>query len=473
MSTQQTTHPEPSHSFDLADLDIQSALGEALTNQKGRKVHHALTTAWGLPQVTVDAAGTTGVPVSSLKRKAANNPDWVEDTYGTRYPFVMAAMAAPDYDPQEEGVDTETKAAIAKVYARAVEDESVSRELHNRGVISDEERQQIQNTRALIDEGIIGDAAPIEVDPLIVGVQRSAAPELELIQSVATPGFQFQYNVIDNREDPSYLSEADAAGDLESVLTPQSYTLSDETLSMKRLVGLVKVSDFSQRAMETLNYMDPRQTALGQATIAHTLKKARGMFYGDPDVGSSDGSIEDSEAVEGLAAKADAASNTTDKSGRSTGLLEDLLRELTTKIETTGLTWDRARFLVSPFFYNEVYEEQTPVIRIDGYEADVEYGPQGISLSTDQGSAPITRAPNIREYSGLSGVGANSSWGDVFLIDELAVQFRQLAPMSTVPLGRTGLSDRVAMFEYYQFVDKSQGEHIHWYQDYDVLGPTN
>jgi hypothetical protein len=37
-----------------------------------------------------------------------------------------------------------------------------------------------------------------------------------------------------------------------------------------------------------------------------------------------------------------------------------------------------------------------------------------------------------------------------------------------VPLGRTGLADRVALFEYYTLVDKSSGEHLRWLQNYDI-----
>jgi hypothetical protein len=48
------------------------------------------------------------------------------------------------------------------------------------------------------------------------------------------------------------------------------------------------------------------------------------------------------------------------------------------------------------------------------------------------------------------------------------MQFRQLAPFSTVPLGRTGLADKVAMFEYGTLIDKSQGEHTLWLQGYDI-----
>jgi hypothetical protein len=220
--------------------------------------------------------------------------------------------------------------------------------------------------------------------------------------------------------------------------------------------------------MTTLNYMDPRETTLGQGVIAHNLFKVKQMFYGDPSQAAGDNSIEDGDAYEGLAKIADDAGNSVDKSTVSSGFLEDLLDELTTVILNSGLTWDRAKFFVSQQFYNQIYEEATPVIRLDGYDADVEYGPQGIQLSTQYGTAPIVPSPNIRTYSGLNGIGSNSDPGDVFLIDEQAVQFRQLAPMSTVPLGRTGLADRVAMFEYYTLVDRSQGNHTYWYQAYDI-----
>ena len=428
---------------DLAN-DIGSLFEGDTQGQRAQRVHEGLTTAWGMPEVVVNRNGMTGVPISALKQRYFNDPEELEETFGTRHPFVLAAMTGTGYEPDTLEGNSRTTRAIKTMSTEA------------------------EQGRALVDEGIIGAAAPVEVDPVITDVQRRAAPELDVIQSISQAGFSFQYNVIDQREDPSYLSEADAAGDLESNITPQSFTLSDDTLDMKRLVGLVKVSDFSQRAMETLEYMDPRETSLGQATIAHSLKKAKTLFYGDPSVGASDGSIEDTTAITGIAKKADDAGNSIDKSTVSSGILEDLLDELTTKIQNTGLTYDRARYMVSPFMYNAIYDESTPVVRLDGYDADVEYGPQGIAISTEQGSVPITMAPNIRAYGGLSGVGSNASTGDVFLVDELALQFRQLAPMSTVPLGRTGLADRVALFEYFQIVDKSQGEHLLWLQDYDI-----
>jgi len=77
--------------------------------------------------------------------------------------------------------------------------------------------------------------------------------------------------------------------------------------------------------------------------------------------------------------------------------------------------------------------------------------------------------PNIRNYSSLSSATTNGGDnGDVFIYDTRNLQFRQLAPLSTVPLGKVGLADRAAMFEYGTLLSKSQGEHIRVLQAYDV-----
>lgn len=451
MSTSETPDGE---SIDLR-TSVNEVLGGNTAGSHPDTLYRGLTTEWGLPETVVGPGGQIGVPTGALKRKIAENPDFLKEElgYGTRHPFLAAAMVSDVKKAKTAGASERTTRAIESLTA---------------------DPDDPDGTRAVVDDGVISAAAPVEVDPLIVDVQRSAAPELDVITTVAQPGFSYQYNVISNRDSPvGFLSNDEAHGDLESNFTPQSYTLSAETVDHIRQVGLVKVADFSQRAMETLDYMDPRETSLGQAIIAHTLQQARALFYGDPDQGSGSQDVEDADAPRGLARFAEQAGNTTDKSSVSSGFMEDLLDELTTKVQNSGLTWDRARFFVSPFMYNALYEEATPVVRLDGYDADVEFGPQGIALSSELGTVPITMAPNIRSYSGFAGLANDADNGDVFLIDELAIQKRQLAPMSTVSLGRTGLADRVALFEFYSFCDKSLDvtnteSHTEWFQGYDI-----
>lgn len=427
------------------DRDIAARLATP-TDENARTIYDTLLRAWGLPEVPIER-GRVGVPVSHVQdklleshKRAEDDPETetrAERRWGTRSPFAAAAAAGAGYDT----LSNEDRVA-------PVDD---------------------MTERAAIDQSVVGAASPIEVDPMLVDVQRSAAPILDVLTTQAQAGFTAKYNVIDSRSDPiGMVSEADAAGDISS-LSEGDFTLSTESKDMKIYLDQARISDFSQRAEDTLGYMDLSETTLGQRVIAHALFKAKQIFYGDSSVDAGDNSIEDANAYDGMAKIADDAGNTVDKSTVSSGFLEDLLNEVTGLVTDTGAMWNSTRILCSPQFYNAVYDEVTPVVRLDGYDADVEYGPQGLAIGVEQGSVQITPCDNIRDYSAdLTGVGANSSTGDVFVIDERAMQFRQLAPFSTVPLGRTGLADKVAMFEYGTLIDKSQGNHTLWLNGYDI-----
>lgn len=423
-----------------------AALLATNSQENAQKIYDTTMRAFGLPEVPIEAF-RTGIPLSSIQDKMLEShraaesgtvdESRAEAQYGTRSPFVAASAAGYDYN------DSNNSERV--------------------GLIDD------MATRGVIDQSVVGAASPIEVDPQIVDIQRSEAPILGIIQSMAQPGFKAQYNVISDRNDPiGMVSEAQAAGDI-SDLSEGDFTITTDDKEMKIYLDQARISDFSQRAEDTLGYMDLSQTTIGQRVIARALFKAKQIFYGDPSVDAGDNSIEDSNAYEGMAKIADDAGNSIDKSTTSSDFLEDLLDEVTVQVTNTGLTWGAARVLVSPLMYNAIYNGVTPTVRIDGYEADVEYGPRGLSLGFEQGTVQISPCDNIRDYSAdLSGVGNSSSTGDAFLIDERAMQFRQLAPFSTVPLGRTGLADKVAMFEYGTLIDKSQGEHTLWLQGYDI-----
>lgn len=295
---------------------------------------------------------------------------------------------------------------------------------------------------------------------MIVDVQRSNAPVLDIVPSVAQPGFTAEFNIFNSRTlNDFFMTENDAA-DL-SDNTGSEFGLGNATKDMKIMATVLNVSDFSQRAEQTLDYMNLMDTTVGQVMKEIFITKAKTYFYGDPNGGGS-GEHENSNGYEGLASFASTGGNVVDKTGTTSGFLEDMLDYLTDQVTSSGLTFGRSRFLVSPQFYNQIYDEVTPVVRLDGYDADVEFGPQGLAIGHERGSVPLSPCDNIRDYqSESSGVGSNSTNGDVFLYDEQAIQFRQLAPMSSVPLGRLGLADRAAIFEYGTLIDKSQGNHTH------------
>lgn len=421
---------------------VASAFTGAKTRENAEQIYDTIVRGWDLPEAYI-GDGQRGVNLQKVKEdlyRSHKQADPDEETlaerlYGTRHPFVGAMLAGPEYDP-----DTHDARDAEKI-------------VQHREATPDEER-------ALIDDGIVKAASPVEVDPMIVDIQRSNAPVLDIIPSVAQAGFTAQYNVFDGRTlEDFFMTEADAADLTDN--TGSEFSLSTATKDMKIMATLINVSDFSARAEESLDYMNLMDTTVGQVMKEIFITKAKTWFYGDPGAGGT-GEHENANGYEGLAKIASDASNTVNKTETTSGFLEDMLDYLTQEVTSSGLTFGRARFLVSPQFYNQIYDEVTPVVRLDGYDADVEYGPQGLALGHERGSVPITPCDNIRDYqTESSGVGADSSNGDVFLIDEDAVQFRQLAPMSSMPLGRVGLAERAAIFEYGSLIDKSQGEHTH------------
>jgi hypothetical protein len=432
MSTQQTEAGEQ-HQV------IENALfGQSKTTQNAQQVYEGLCRGWDMPQAYV-GDGIVGTPVSrfadALYQSDQENPihgdtkTMAERLYGTRHPFLAAMLTGPEYE-QGGGV----------------------RDVDN--VLDHIRDATPDNGRGLVDDGVVKAASPVEVDPMIVDIQRDEAPILSIIPSVAQPGFTAQFNQFISRTlEDWYMTEADAA-DL-SNNTGSEFALNTETKDMKIGATVLNVSDFSQRAEQTLGYMNLMDTTVGQVMKEIFLTKAKTWFYGDPGGGGS-GLHENSNAHDGLASFAADAGNVADKTGTSSGYLQDMLEYATAQVLDSGLSFGRASFLVSLEMYNEIYDEQTPVVRIDGYDAPVEYGPRGIAIGHERGTIPVRPCDNIRDYqSSSSGVGSNSTTGDVFLYDEQAVQYRQLAPMSSVPLGRLGLADRAAIFEYGTLIDKS------------------
>lgn len=436
MSTTQSPDPEQFES-DLVGL-LQ---GGSRSRPKAERVFNGLVREWGLPETRVGPNSVAGANLSLARRKflQANWRDeetWAEKQYGTKRPALAGAARAADVDDGEDGPVT-----------RAFE-----------GM---EERATIDSNNPILTT-----ASPVSIDPEIVGVLRSRAPLPSRITTNAQAGFTAEYNVVSGRSDPvGMVSEADAV-DL-SDNTPSDFSLGNESKDMKIFVDLVEISDFAQRAESTLDYMDLTETTLGQRMIESQLFKNRQLYYGDPSVAATDGSVEDSNAYDGLVTIANGASTSyvVDKSGVSSGFLEDIKTELTTVVENTGLTYDSAAIGVSPTMFDALENETNAVVRLDSYDQSVQFGGRSLQIK----GVEVFEDPNIRNYSGLtSTTTAGGDNGDVFIYDERNFQFRQLAPMSSVPLGKIGLADRAALFEYGTPISKSQGEHVRVLQGYDV-----
>jgi len=241
-------------------------------------------------------------------------------------------------------------------------------------------------------------------------------------------------------------------------------------------VDQIELSDFTQRAEESLNYMDVEETTVGQRVAAHARYTAGELLYGDPSAGLSDGSIEDSNATPGLARIAQdadsgnvgAADNVVSKSTVTSGFLEDLKAEITSLVTNTGANYGDLVAVTSPEFFDAIENEANTGVRLSGHHEDINFGNRGITLKQNVPLREV-RAAGRSEHGQISYSNTNFSPdpGDVFIYDESTYRRRQLAPLSTVPLGRVGLADKAAMFEYSANIDKSHGAHVKYLQAYD------
>jgi len=424
-------------------------------NDDARELFNTLVRAWNLP-TKESKDGELGD--LSRARRMAQDPEAVEEAYGHRHAFLAAAIAGEGY---ERGQD----AAVDALLERAAGERSASPD----------------GERAAIDKSVVEAATPIEVDPQIVDIQSNAAPLLDIITMEAQAGFTAQYNIINGRNPPvGRVDESDAIDLTDN--DDGDFSLGTETEPMKIYVDRVTLSDFTQRAEDSLGYMDVEETTLGQRTVVYSQYMAGEAVYGDPRVGKSDGSIQDSNAAPGLAAIADTTSDTQvthveDKSGLDTSgdtpRLDDLKSEITDLVANTGADYQDLVAITSPDGFDTFENEANVVTRLSGYDEDVNFG--GRQISIKQG-VPLreVRAVGRDEHGEISYNGTGDTpagnfdpaSGDVFIFDTSTFRHRQLAPMSTVPLGRRGLADEAALFAYSTNIDKSHGAHVKYLQAY-------
>ena len=422
----------------------------AKTNDNARRLHDTLNETWGLPsRITRDGQ----LVDISRAMQMARDAEAVEDAYGHAHPFLAASLAGDTYQRgQDANVDAVLERAATPGGDRA----------------------------GPIDAGTVQSAVPIQVDPVYVDIQSDAAPLLDLVQFEAQAGFTAQYNTINSRSRP--IGNVDEADSLDlSDNQKGDFGTGTETEEMGIYVDQVELSDFTQRATETLGSgsLDVEETGLGQRMKVHSRFTAGELLYGDPGASLSDGSIQDSTATPGLARIAqDAddggigdADNVVDASQVSSGFLKDLKTEITKLVTNTGASYDDLVAVCSPTFFDAIENEANTVVRLGGYDEDINFGNRQITIKN---SVPLreVRAAGRTEHGQINYTGTGSGGnfdpdpGDVFIFSQRAFRRRQLSPLSTVPLGRVGLADKAAMFEFKANIDKSHGAHTKYLQSY-------
>lgn len=438
--------------------------GRTIRNDEtARELHEQYAGAYGLPTKLSRDGVLADV---SEARRLANDPEAIADRFGDEAFFLRAAIAGVEAAAADEG---------------AGDDGDAMNDLLERAAEVTGDRQT-----GVIDKGVVEDGTPVEVDPLIVPIQDAAAPLNQYVDFEAQPGFTAQFNIISDRGVPiGAVSENDAI-DL-SDEDNGDWTLETDTLDMTIYVDRVNMSDFTQRAWQSLNWggNDIEETTLGQRMIQHARWRAGEMVYGDPDAGLSDGSIQDANASPGMAYWAQHAhdenltdiDHVVDKSGLDTdgdrARLDDLKSEVTELVTNTGTDYGNLRAICGPEFFDVIESEVDNVVRLDAFDEGFNFGGRQITIKNE---TPLTevRAVGRDEHGGFDYEGSEGAgqWdidgGDVFIYDTSTFKRRQLAPTFTVPLARRGLADEAAIAEYKANIDKSHGAHLKFLQAYPL-----
>lgn len=432
-------------------------------NDAAREMYRAVVDGYGLPEKITRDGKLADV---SEARRLAKDAEQIEERFGDESFFLRAAIAqVVQASAQERGDRGDEAEAFTRLYEQF------------------EERQS-----GIVDSGVVQGSTPIEVDPVIVDIQDAEAPLLDLIDFEAQPGFTAQFNIISDRGpvEPGAIDESTAI-DL-SDADNTDWVLDDDSLDMTILTARMNMSDFTSRAWETLSWgtNDISETTVGQVMIALSRWRAGELVYGDPDVGLSDGSIQDSNASPGLAYWAQNAddesltgiSHVNDRSGVDTtedrARLSDLKERITELVTNTGATYNRLMAICGPSFFDAIESEVDEVVRLDAYDEDIDFGGRALNIK----GVPLreVRAVGRDEHGGYTYNGTGDTpagtWdineGDVFVFDTMAFKRRQLTPLSTVPLAQRGLANEAVAYEYKANIDKSHGAHTLYLQDYDV-----
>jgi hypothetical protein len=320
-----------------------------------------------------------------------------------------------------------------------------------------------------IDANVAQNATPLVFDPEILGIYKPNAPLVDRLTQEGQEGYTAVYNRIDSRDDAiGWTDEADSMNLLDN--SESDISLAKAKRDMKIWVDKVSVADFSQRAMS--HYANLRDTTLGERIAVHAQEKEQTVLYADPSQGLTDGSPGDENAPEGLATVAAAAGNQVDKSAvslsESDALLKDIKAEIYSMLQSEkNILPNDLEIWTSWTLYDELDNELNSFGRIELDADRVNYGGTDMSIGP---SVPVTPSHNIRAHTYDDGTNTYSagSAGDVFIVNTRSMRYRNLAPLSTVPLGRRGLADEVAMFEYGTPIYRAEGEFSKHLSDYQI-----
>ena len=314
---------------------------------------------------------------------------------------------------------------------------------------------------SVVDTGISENATPLVFDPEVLGLLKENAPHaFGRLTRRGQEGHQVVFNNVSEREDPAgYGTEGDSANlqDLN-----KDFGLETPRVDLSIYMDAAAVTDFSAEA--SAHYMDISELAVGSRLAEYAQLHEQTVFYGNPGLaGEADldagetGGPGDPNAFKGL---------TQLYPEDDTAITEDVGEAI--KAEIRDLL--QSDFAVNPADLEvwcswSLFDELENELRgdhgrfaIDVDNLNLDWG----NYELEAGGVPIVPGHNIDEHEYTDPEdGSDYTVGDpndVFIVNTATLEYRELLPMTPIPLAQRGASDEVGMVEFGTLIERSASE---------------
>jgi len=353
-----------------------------------------------------------------------------------------------------------------KVYKNAAAYELKAIRSGDREGISKEHFESIQQKVGgnVIDTGISENATPLVFDPEVLQLLKDNAPHaFGRLTRRGQEGHQVVFNNISSRESPAgYGTEADSAN-LQDLNKDFGFETPKVDLSI--YMDAAAVTDFSAEA--SAHYMNLSELAIGARMAEYAQLHEITVFYGDPDnddVAEADlddgetGGPGDPNAFKGITSLY--PENDTEYTADVGEAIKAEIRDLL-----------QSDFAVNPADLEvwcswSLFDELENELRgdhgrfaIDVDNINLDWG----NYELDAGGVPIVPGHNIDSHTFDTNDADPAEYtvgdpNDVFIVNTSTLEYRELLPMTTIPLSQRGASDEVGMVEFGTLIERSAEE---------------
>ena len=309
----------------------------------------------------------------------------------------------------------------------------------------------------------VATAIPLVFDPDVIDIMRTDAPLLARLPMRGYAGNPVRVNPITARDAPvGFVSEA---GSLAlNLQASNDFTITNRDFSHKIYADRVDIGDFAERVAAE-GPINLRETALGARVSEWAQRKEQAILYGDHTQNLNDGSPGDANAFDGMIVET-AAANIINKAAvnlaASDALLKDIKAEIKGLLQTRNVNKGDLEIWTSHTLFDELENELQVRAYLDQNQNSANYGYEVIYIS----GIPVIASHNVDQHTW--GAYTPGDEGDVFIMNKRANAFASLAPLFTVPLGRTGLGDQFAMGEYGTYIERGNGQLSKYLQAYNI-----